>query len=247
VSGTLREALLRDYREGQAAISSPASYRDTRSLWPYFDANYSQYFTPLSRTSHILEIGPGHGGFLGWLRAQGFERIEGVDSSPGDVQFANRHLGGDVVRLGDAREFLLARPAAYHAIVMKAVLEHVRKEDILEFLLATSAAIVPAGLVVIDVPNMDWLLAMHERYMDLTHEVGFTQESLTSLLRLAFDDITVSGSKIANPTRAQRLFRHLLVRLLRAGLYVLGEGADGVIFTSRSLIAVARKPRAMPR
>jgi len=244
MSGTLRDALFADYRQGQGEISSAASYADVRSLWPYFDANYGLHFRGLPRTVGILEVGPGHGSLLAWLRAQGFERIEGVDASPGDVQFANGHLGADVVTLGDAREFLDDRHGAYDVIVMKAVLEHVAKNDLFEVLLAISAALKPGGFVIIDVPNMDWLLATHERYMDLTHEVGFTPQSLSSFLRLAFDEISVVGSQLANPTRAQRLLREPMIRLIRACLYVLGEGADGALFSSRSLVAVASKPRA---
>lgn len=247
MSGPLHDALLRDYHKGQAETSSAASYADIRALWPYFDANYGEHFRSLPRTLRILEIGPGHGGFLAWLRALGFERVEGVDPSPGDVQFANSHLGSDVVTLAHAAEFLPIRRGAYDVIVMKAVLEHVAKSDLLELLSVTSAALVPDGFAIIDVPNMDWLLATHERYMDLTHEVGFTQESLSSLLRLAFDEISVAGSKIARPTRAQRLLREPVIRLIRFGLYVLGEGANEVLFSSRSLLAIAKKPRTALR
>jgi len=247
VSGALREALFRDYRDGQGKISSAASYADVRSLWPYFDANYSKHFRALARTVSILEVGPGQGGLLAWLRALGFERIEGVDASPGDVQFANGHLGAGVVTLGNGREFLVARRGAYDVIAMKAVLEHVAKDDLFEMLSATSFALKPGGFAIIDVPNMDWLLATHERYMDLTHEVGFTPQSLASFLRLAFDEISVTGSQLANPTRSQRLLRGPMVRLIRAGLYILGEGAQGALFSSRSLVAVATKPRAEAR
>jgi 2-polyprenyl-3-methyl-5-hydroxy-6-metoxy-1,4-benzoquinol methylase len=244
VSGTLREALFRDYREGQGEISSPASYADVRSQWPYFDANYRKHLQGLPRTVSILEVGPGQGGLLAWLRSLGFERVEGVDASAGDVQFANGHLGAGVVTLGDGREFLVARRGAYDVIAMKAVLEHVPKSELFEMLSATSGALKPGGFAIIDVPNMDWLLASHERYMDLTHEVGFTQQSLSSFLRLAFDEISVTGSQLAKLTRSQRLLRQPLIRLIRAGLYVLGEGADGALFSSRSLVGVATKPRA---
>jgi len=244
VSETLREALFRDYREGQGEISNPASYADVRSQMPYFDANYGKHFRSLPRTVSILEVGPGQGALLAWLRSLGFERIAGVDASPGDVQFANGHLGAGVVTLGDGREFLVARRGAYDVIAMKAVLEHVPKNELFEMLLATSGALKPGGFALIDVPNMDWLLATHERYMDLTHEVGFTPQSLSSFLRLAFDEISVTGSQLANPTRSQRLLRKPMIRLIRAGLYVLGEGADGALFSSRSLVAVATKSRA---
>ena len=53
------------------------------------------------------------------------------------------------------------------------------------------AALRAGGAVLIDVPNMDWLFAGHERYMDFTHELGFTQESLSQLLGGVFSEVVV--------------------------------------------------------
>ena len=36
---------------------------------------------------------------------------------------------------------------------------------------------------------MDWLFATHERYMDFTHEVGFTKESLGQVCRSVFSKV----------------------------------------------------------
>ena len=126
---------------------------------------------------------------------------------------------------------------------MKAVLEHVPKDELLPAVEATAAALASDGRLIVEVPNMDWLLAPHERYMDLTHEVGFTPESLASLLNLCFDNVHIELSRIASTRRAQRLARSLVVKLLGRLLYVLGEGASDLAFASRSLIAIARGPR----
>lgn len=44
MTGTLRDALLRDYREGQGEINSAAAYAARRSQWLYFNANYGKHF-----------------------------------------------------------------------------------------------------------------------------------------------------------------------------------------------------------
>ncbi len=44
----------------------------------------------------------------------------------------------------------------------------------------------------IDVPNMDWIWASHVRYMDFTHECGFTEESLIEVLKPQFQNIQIS-------------------------------------------------------
>jgi len=126
---------------------------------------------------------------------------------------------------------------------MKALLEHRPKDELLPMLDAAGASLRPGGRLIVEVPNMDWILASHERYMDLTHEVGFTRNSLNAVLSVVFSEVAIQGSRLPNPTRLQRWLRPAIVRLVRGTLYILGEGASETMFEHRSLIAVARAPR----
>jgi 2-polyprenyl-3-methyl-5-hydroxy-6-metoxy-1,4-benzoquinol methylase len=240
---TLGEVLRTRYLELQGRRATPAVYADIRSAWAGYDANYRDLVEPLPRDTRILEVGAGHGSLIAWLRSLAFEEVEGVDSSPGDVEFANSHLGDGVVTLGGAQSHLERRCAEYGLVVMKAVLEHVPKQHLLPLVEAAARALRPGGMLLVEVPNMDWLLAGHERYMDLTHEVGFTRESLTSLLSIVFREVSVRGSNLAAPTRSQRWLRRPLLAVLHRTLYVLGEGASDVLFAHRSLVGVASDPR----
>lgn len=236
----VRRELASRYHDAHARYASGAVYADIASAWPYYEANYGDLIAGIARTKRVLEVGPGHGSLLAWLRSSGFEKVVGVDSSPGDVEFANKHLGTGTVVEDDALRYLEASRGSFGVIVMKAVLEHVARSSLLDLVRATRRALETDGVLLVDVPNMDWLLASHERYMDLTHEGGFTRESLRALLLLAFDSVDVRGSRPAKTTRSQRLFRKPLVAVMRRLLYVLGEGASDTLFESRSLIAVAR-------
>jgi SAM-dependent methyltransferase len=237
----LRQALLAAYHEGQGATASPAVYADIRAQWPYYEANYRHLLDPLHRTANVLEVGGGHGSLLAWLRSLGFEHLEGVDASPGEVEFANAHLGAGTVVEADVLVHLEQRSNQYDLIVAKAIVEHIPKPSLLELVHRVHAALRPGGIAIVDVPNMDWIAAIHERYMDLTHEIGFTKQSLRSLLQLRFEDVEIRGSRLALPTRSQRLLRGFLVGATRRLLYVIGEGADDVLFESRSLVGIARK------
>ena len=239
----LKKALLLNYRSGPGMTSSARLYINPEEAWPYFRANYEPLIESTPRSARILEVGCGPGALLAWLRSRGFENLQGIDASPGDVEFANRALGRALVVQGDARAFLESRPGEFDLVIMKAFLEHVGKHDLLETVNATARCLSPKGRAVIDVPNMDWILAAHERYMDLTHEVGFTRESLLNLLQLAFSQVAVKGSVLGFHTRAQRLWRRALIGCLRKAFYVLGEGASEVLFECRSIIAVASLPR----
>ena len=240
----LRKALFDNYRNGQGQISSGAVYEDIRAQWPYYETNYRRFVENLPRNVEILEVGSGPGSLLSWLNSLGYENLSGVDASPGDVAFANNHLCREIVRIGDGRDYLIKHPSTYDAIFMKAILEHQPKEDLLPMIVSAAGALNPNGLLLVDVPNMDWLFAGHERYMDLTHETGFTRESLTALLRLVFRDVEVYGSVPANLTRGKRWLRRSLIRSLRFIFSILGEGAGDSLFESRSIIAIARRPES---
>ena len=243
MSNGLRRRLFEVYSDNQGRLASPAHYVDTEATWSFFDTNYVPLLAGLGPESRVLEIGGGPGQFLTWLRARGFTNLTGIEASPGDAAHATAVLGDGVVHEGDGFAFARANPGAFDLVMMKAVLEHVPKHELVDALDATVVALAAGGRLIVEVPNMDWLFAMHERYLDLTHEVGFTPESLKSLLGLFFQDVRVELSRIDRPTRLQRLARPLVVSLTRRLLYVFGEGASDFAFASRSLIAAARTPR----
>ena len=220
----------------------PSLYRDPTLAWPHYEANYWHWLEHVPTSAAVVEIGSGSGSLLGWLRSKGFENLRGVDLSPDDVRFANDFLGGEYVEERDGATYLRERRGDVDVVVAKAIVEHIEKVELIGVLDAIANALRPSGIALIEVPNMDWLLAGHERYMDLTHEVGFTRESLTTLLGLRFSQVVVRGSVQASPTRSQRMFRRPLVSAVRRALYVLGEGASNLLFEHRSLIAAARVP-----
>jgi 2-polyprenyl-3-methyl-5-hydroxy-6-metoxy-1,4-benzoquinol methylase len=240
----LREALLARYGETQASTANPAVTADPNAASPYFEANYAQLIRDVGRDANVLDIGCGRGGLIAWLRGMGFDSVGGIDASPIDVERANAWLGDSTVALGDAIDHLERSQSQYDLVVAKAILEHIPRNELLRLVRSLAGALRPGGRVLIDVPNMDWLLASHERYMDLTHEGGFTRESLHAYLSLGFDKVEILGSVLAEPTRSQRLLRPVAVRALRRLLYLIGEGASDLAFSSRSLIAVARDPRS---
>jgi len=239
----LRKALFDNYRNGQGEISSGAVYDDIRAQWPYYEKNYRQFLEKIPLNAEVLEVGSGPGSLLSWLNSLGYKNLYGIDASPGDVAFANRHLGREIVKLGDGMDHMIQHPGAYDVIFMKAVLEHQPKDKLLPIIKSAAGALKPGGFLLVDVPNMDWLFACHERYMDLTHEVGFTRESVTTLLQLVFHDVKVKGSEIASPTRGQKWLRRPLIRFFRFAFYIMGEGAGDILFESRSIIAMANRPK----
>jgi 2-polyprenyl-3-methyl-5-hydroxy-6-metoxy-1,4-benzoquinol methylase len=242
----LRRILLERYRTTQGEQASGSLYHDITAAWAYYEANYRDFIQPLARTARIIDVGSGHGSLVAWLRSIGFDDVHGVDASPDDVAFANDYLGPGTVTRAEARQYLQSRPGSYDLIIAKAMLEHVPRKDLLTMIDAMAEAVSPAGRVIIDVPNMDWILSGHERYMDLTHEGGFTRESLAVLLSLSFGRVSVRGSRLPNPSIRLRIAHRVSVAFLRLLLRGLAEGGSDVLFHSRSIIALGSRPR-IPR
>jgi SAM-dependent methyltransferase len=221
----------------------------------YVEQNYLPAVAELPRSASILEIGCSKGFLLAALNEAGFRRLHGVDLSPSDVEHARKLVPNAAIDCVDAVEFLRTRVEAFDLILAKAVLEHVPKPELLSFVGAMAAGLRPGGVAIIDVPNMDWLFAAHERYMDLTHEVGFTQESLRQTLEGQFRDVVVSPVDSGIPyqrlssssLRSAMRFRIARARVASARA-VLGtllrwaepDGGRGPIW-SRALVAVARR------
>src|SRR4051794_33257047 len=102
----LRSALLAGYLHGQAATASEAMYADIKSQWPYYAGNDGAIVAQVPPEAAILELGPGDGSLLAWLRERGFTDLSGVDASPRDVEFASAHLGAPIVHRGGALRHL---------------------------------------------------------------------------------------------------------------------------------------------
>jgi SAM-dependent methyltransferase len=250
-----RQDLFRDYERHTSVLDSSD---DEKLAWfrGYVQVNYQPTIQRFASWSDpILEIGCNKGYLLAALTELGFSELTGIDLSPIDLERARSTAPAAHLERADAMEFLPERQATYSVIVMKAVLEHVRKDEVLEFLRRTAAALRPGGALIVDVPNMDWLFAAHERYMDFTHEGGFTSESLQQTLGSVFKSVTVTpvdnalpyarlaDSQHGNGLRTRvRTFRRAAARGLLTSLlkWADPEGASLPIW-KRSLVAVAEK------
>lgn len=233
------------------------SYHETHARYLDSDAGKAPWFTEHVRQNYlarlpaplsdprILEIGCGKGFMLAALRDAGFTSLTGVDLSPADVEQARARLPGAELHCADGMAFMKQHAGAFDVIIAKAVLEHQEKADVLPLFEVMRTGLRPAGRVLIEVPNMDWLLASHERYMDFTHEVGFTRESLAQLLRLVYGNAEVHAMTDPTPaTGLERLWRPAVravaVKVVGLLLRELGHSGHDTLWNTRSILGVAR-------
>jgi 2-polyprenyl-3-methyl-5-hydroxy-6-metoxy-1,4-benzoquinol methylase len=207
----------------------------------YVQSNYLPFLESFPRSeTKILEIGCNQGFLISALTSLGFRTLKGIDLSPDDIEVARRLVPDAEVLCEDAESHLERHIDAYDCIILKAVLEHISKEKVISFLERIRNSLKQDGMVIIDVPNMDWLMAQHERYMDFTHEIGFTRESLAQVMRNVFKEVQVTKGR-AVESRKVELVRPLVLRCLNLVFRIIGEGSSELWWDCRSIIAVARK------
>lgn len=222
---------------------------DDQAKLAWFHQYMCKYYLPhfkqhRATVATILDIGCNKGYLLAALAAAGYQHLYGIDLSPVDIEQAKVIVPMAEVQCVDAFAYLAVHPLTFDVIVIKAVLEHILKQDTLRLLTAMHDALKPGGILIIDVPNMDWLFASHERYMDFTHEVGFTPESLRQVMSNVFATVAiqpVDSNLDSSALRGwkKRLARALLNRLL---CWADSEGARTAMW-ERSLLGIGQKDK----
>jgi len=173
------------------------SYKQTAKVYHY---NYGN-FLPANKDAKILDIGCGTGHFLYYLFQQGYKNFWGIDISEDQIKFIiegaklKPNLFGEIskhVKLADTFEFL----QYYHewdTIVANDVLEHIEKEKILDLLNLIYRALNRDGIFIAKVPNLGNPLNVYWIYHDFTHEIGFTDVSLSQILKVAgFKEVIIA-------------------------------------------------------
>lgn len=196
---------------------------------------------PPDRTIDILDLGCGHGDLIEVLRDAGYRSICGVDGSPEQVELAH-WMGRPEVEQGNLFAYLADHPSTFDAIVAVDVLEHFRKDEVLEVLDAVHLALRSGGRIVVRTPNGSGPFAGRTRYWDFTHEVAFTLTSMTQVLRATgFEEIRVLPSEPA-PHGFLSLSRLILWRLFSLPLKLGLAAETGVVrghILTQNLVAVA--------
>jgi len=193
---------------------------------------------PQDRSSAVLDCGCGEGYIVSWLKARGYHRARGVDASAEEVAVA--HTLGLPVERGEIAEALAAQAGALDFLILRNVLEHLHKGEVIDLLGAARRALRPGGSIWIQVPNAESPFGARLRYADFTHELAFTQDSIGQVLRVTgFADVRVG------PVRAGfRGLRGLLWKATEAAykLMLNAELGKGSYIVTQDLYACARVP-----
>lgn len=204
-----------------------------------YDSMYKP-FMPTDKAARILDIGCGKGFFLYHLAKQGYTNYYGIDADSSSIEHTKKHIT-ELCEHNLAEDFVSLRKDFYDMIIMNEVLEHIPKESIIPLLRIIFESLKMKGTLICYVPNMENPFTSYTRYHDFTHTIGFTQNSLTMVLKTAgFSNIEVYLAE--NKKKGlKRKIKKMVQLLIRKILHILFEyPPSGILFTSR-IFSVAIK------
>jgi 2-polyprenyl-3-methyl-5-hydroxy-6-metoxy-1,4-benzoquinol methylase len=158
-----------------------ATLEGVRKQFPVWKEYYGR-FLPSDKTTKILDVGCGNGGFVYWLQEIGYINSSGIDKSSEQIEVAKR-LGIKNVEYATIVEYLKDKENLYDVIFARDVIEHFQKVEILEILKLFYNSLRQGGKVVIQTPNSEAPFGSRYRYWDFTHEIAFTRSSLNQIFK----------------------------------------------------------------
>lgn len=192
---------------------------------------------PSDKNSAILDMGCGDGALLQLLKRYGYTNLRGFDASAENI--ASCHAADiDNIELANLLQIEEFHPGTtWDVLIAWDVVEHMPKEAIAPMLDAARKRLTPRGRLLLQTPNMGSMFASYCRYNDVTHESGFTENSLKTLLQAAgFNTVTVLPAwRKASPVGRMRELGLLIAHRLFWLFY--GNGAPKI--ASANLIAKA--------
>jgi 2-polyprenyl-3-methyl-5-hydroxy-6-metoxy-1,4-benzoquinol methylase len=224
-----------------AGADSEVSKR-ARKGW--FEANYC-HLLPSNLDASILEIGPGYGEFLSYLKSDKFyKNVKAVDNSEDVVKHCNSLFPQTVELVTDLHAYLTEKANCFDCAVMFHVLEHIPKDKVQSVLGAIRHTLTNEGVLLIEVPNMaNPLIGSYKRYADFTHECGFTVESLKQVLIMAgYKNVNVRGSSVPKNS-VRRFMQYSLQKICELMLmgFIYPYMPNSKIDLSTAVIGVASK------
>ena len=198
-------------------------------------------YLPNSKEACCLDLPCGYGNFLYFLKSNGYLNIEGIDSD--EKQIALAKLMNLPAELGDAFKVLSSTQKSYDLISSLDFIEHLSKDDALEFLQMCHQNLNVGGRLILRVPCADGPFGSHDAWNDITHKWAMTSNVLRTLLEMeGFSDINILDER-PQPTGFVESVRWLIFFPTKfiAEATCIGLGMRPPKIWSRSMIAIASK------
>ncbi len=219
-----------------------------RTFGKFYRSNYGGRL-PADREANILVTSCGPGYFVNVLHQMGYANVVGVDSRPDKVEWARRH--GLNCRPGGAFAELQTAAAPFDLIFCEQELNHLTKEEMVEFLRLAWSKLNPGGRIICHGLNgSNPIVGAETLAQNFDHFNTFTSYSLQQVLEhTGFERTEVFGLHLyvfyGNPLNYMAWGVSSLLSFLFRGLFLM-YGKSNKIF-HKKIGAVAFKPDPSPR
>jgi 2-polyprenyl-3-methyl-5-hydroxy-6-metoxy-1,4-benzoquinol methylase len=182
---------------GVPMISLQQYWDQNAWLQEYYRINFIDLM-PVDKSTAILDIGSGEGGFSAAALSMGYRDVSVADY--GGEHFPKLQSWGvsHAMEVDKDLPTLLAEvPNRFDFIHASHLIEHIPKHDLLENVDAMFYALRPGGRVTLVTPNMNSPVAMWSLFVTLAHEYGFSSSNLDSLISICgFETVTVRDVRL---------------------------------------------------
>ena len=203
----------------------------------YIDYNFGRIVKNLApKKCRILEIGPGMGEGVKYLKDNGFRNIDIVDNDNNVLSGVADRFGVDKKYCVDDLITLKGKLGKYDLIILVQALEHIPLNQQAKVVSMLYSCLRKMGTMLIVVPNAGNPLGMVERYGDLQHTNSFTEQSLRDLARVSgikTARIEIKGYEIPpyNFVNLIRIFFQKILHMILYGVMIINGGTYFKIMT----------------
>ena len=169
------------------------------------------------------------------------------DASIENIEFIKSEFGKDSqVSVNDIMTYLSEkRGGVFDAVIFNDVIEHLTKSEIFEVLDGISKVLKTGGVLLIKTPNMaNPFVSSAGRYIDITHEVGFNEESMSQVLKASgFKDIKIVGTDVYVLNPIISIAAKILSKIINTILFMLSAlyGRTSIKIFEKDILAAAYK------
>ncbi len=222
---------------------------DIEKGYSKFGLFYRRNYLPLlprERDARILVVSCGPGYFVDLLTREGYTNVLGIDSFADKVRYAQAR--GLNCRVETAFEFLDATTDPYDVIFCEQELNHLTKEEILEFLALCREKLRPGGtLLVHGLNGANPITGSEALAQNFDHYNTFTEYTMRQVLEYSgFEQVRIFPLSLyvfyTNPLNYVLMLVSALYTLFFRVSFIL-YGKKNRIFTKK-IGAVARRPAA---
>jgi 2-polyprenyl-3-methyl-5-hydroxy-6-metoxy-1,4-benzoquinol methylase len=212
-----------------------------KSQFKIWDTYFSK-FLPDNKKAEVIELGCGNGGLVYWLQNIGYSYASGIDTSGEQVACAKKFGVKNIIEK-DLVEFMRDKKDFYDLIFLRDVLEHFKKDEIIDVMEMIYGSLKKGGKLIIQTPNSAGIFGSRYRYHDFSHEVSFTENSLRQIMLIS--NFSIVGFYETKPVAHgfKSLIRVILWELSRAMIkfLLLIETGSAENVLTQNIIAVGYK------